>query len=275
MKKRIVFGILSFAMVVIGGVNMNAQTYGPQKGTKTISMQMGRAESFGNLDFYELNQNTTSYADETVIGTPYSSTYSSYSNSITNMIGVEGKYFWSSLWAARFNGSGAIISSPSQDAVTGVPALEGHEETAFPGTTIKDFRMLEGRTTKQFYLNVGVDRYFPTKYERVFPYVGAQINSTYGQMEIFDGYRGLDSEGEVISTFDTRRGEAYGLGGSLVGGIDYYLAEAFFIGFEVKVCSYLYSVKRVYHQEGMEAQDADTHSTSFLSHPSFKIGFKF
>ena len=66
-------------------------------------------------------------------------------------------------------------------------------------------------------------------------------------MEIFDGFRGFDKDAGVIPTYDNRLGEIYGVGGSLVGGFDYYFAEGLFLGIEIKAASYMYNVKEIYH----------------------------
>ncbi len=52
----------------------------------------------------------------------------------------------------------------------------------------KYYQMMEGSTTKQFYVDLGADYYFASNYSRVNPYGGVQFNSAYGQMEIFDGF---------------------------------------------------------------------------------------
>ena len=69
--------------------------------------------------------------------------------------------------------------------------------------------------------------------------------------------------------------ENYGLGGSVVGGVDYYVAEGLFLGMEIKAFSYMYSVNRIFPQPGMEGGDADNHHIGIFSNPMFKIGFKF
>lgn len=255
-------------LLLTGGVM--AQSFAPQAGDKSVALRFGRAVSFGDVSYSEVNQTTNSwnYGVANSLNWPLANTYET-SNSMTNMIGVEAKYFITSQIAARFNGAGAIVSSPAADAMM----LTG--EYGDPGTYVPGWEMTESRTTKQFYVDLGADYYFASNYSRVNPYGGVQINATYGQLEIADGYRGLDNDGEVIPTYDTRRGEAYGLGGSIVGGIDYYLSEGMFLGIEIKAFNYMYNAKRVFHESGMEAQDAATHNTAFLSQPVLKLGFRF
>nr|WP_319399365.1 BT1926 family outer membrane beta-barrel protein [uncultured Carboxylicivirga sp.] len=268
MKKKVIFSIA--CVLGLCSLSINAQDYAPQAGDKIVSLRLGKAVDYPSLSSYEVNRGTTNSSVNMAQPVTRSSFFNDNS-SIVNAIGVEAKYFITSNIAARIAGGGLMVSSPSQDAVEGV----GDVYNDYPGTAIPGYAHMEGRTTMQFYGDLGVDYYFTTKVPRLFPYVGLQGNGVYGQMEISDGYRGLDGNGQVIPSYDTRRGEVYAFGGSLVGGVDYYLAEGFFFGFEIKAASYMYNVKRIFHQQGMEAQDADSHVTSLFAEPVIKLGFKF
>ena len=270
--KKILF-VCIVCVLSLGGFSyqVKAQEYAPQAGDKIVSLRLGKAVGVGYVNYYDVNQ-VANGMQNTRISQPSSVANGFTSNEIVNAIGVEAKYFLTSNIALRFAGSGILSSSPARDAQEGVQDPDGNN---YPGATIPGFRHLEGKTTKQFYIDLGADYYFTTKIARLQPYAGVQVNSLYGQLEIFDGYRGLDGNGEVIPTYDTRRGEAYGLGGSIVGGIDYYLGEGFFLGLEIKGVSYMYNVNRIFHQPGMEAQESAAHNTSFLTQPVLKIGFKF
>jgi len=270
--KKILFVCIICVLSLLGISNtVSAQEYAPQTGDKIVSLRLGKAVSVGYVSYNSVNQ-VANGSQNTHISQPNSVANDFTNNNIVNAIGIEAKYFLKSNIALRFAGSGILSASPAQDVTEGVQDPDGNN---YPGTTIPAFRHLEGKATKQFYLDLGADYYFATKIARLQPYLGVQLNSNYGQLEIFDGYRGLDGGGEVIPTYDTRRGEAYGLGGSVVGGVDYYLAEGLFLGLEIKAASYMYNVNRIFHQPGMEAQEAATHNTSFLTQPVIKLGFKF
>ncbi len=273
----------------------HAQGIGPQGGDLSFSLILGKAQMVAEdfIGFGEVDQvpNSSIWETDTYITVP-SLNFSS-GNTVTSMVGVEAKYFMTPRIAIRFSGSGAINSSPSRDATPAV-APENNVDMS-PGTFIPGFMMTEGRTLGQFFATLGGDYYFATKREKVHPYAGVQINGAYGLMEIFDGFRGIAPEESphyadpdpipkrlrvpnnngVITTWDTRRGEAWGIGTSLVGGVDYFLAEGFFFGFEIKVASYMYTGKRLFHQPGMEAQEASTFNTAFLAMPMVKLGFSF
>lgn len=306
--------IMSMVVCVLLGMflvqGVHAQETGPQGGELSFSLVLGKGMLVApEFWYYEVNQVTDEYMwydPETVITPPSISYYSG--NDVTSMVGVEAKYFITPQIAVRFSGSGSINSSPSRDAT---PAIVPDDRSDMgPGTFIPGFKMTEGRTVGQFFATLGGDYYFSVGRERIHPYAGIQFNSAYGLVEIFDGFRGLASRevedtdlpdpfyptppakigtkssitgdvsstryrDEVITTWDTRRGEAWGVGGSVVGGVDYYLAEGFFFGFEIKVASYMYTGKRLFHQPGMEAQEAATFNTAFLAMPMVKLGFSF
>ena len=272
MRKLIMSWLFSGVMLLTPLV-VSAQEFGPQAGDMSLSLRFGRAVSFSDIDAYEVDMSTEndySENDLPAANEPYSINYST-SSSFTNISGVEFKYFVTNQIAVRFSGSGALSGLPSQDQTPGVTDPSG---VNYPGTTIPGWSMLEGKTTKQFYIDLGADYYFTSKYDRVSPYGGLQFNSVYTQMEIFDGFRGVEDD-EVIPTYDTRRGEGFSYGFSVIGGIDYYLTDALILGIEVKALSYMYAGKKIFHQPGMSAQAADKHVMSFLAQPSIKLGFRF
>lgn len=272
MKKTI---MMIVAFVLLGSFltrEASAQEgIGPQGGDLSFSLILGKTQMLpsGFLSISEVDQTpySTSLSDASnaYINPPDVNFYSG--SSLTSMVGVEIKYFFSPQLALRFSGSGSINSSPALDAV---PAIRIDNQVILPG-----YRMTTGRTIGQYFANLGVDYYFSTGRERVHPYAGVQFNSGYGLMEIFDGYRGLDYNDEPLTIWDVRRGEVWGLGGSLVGGVDYFLAEGFFFGFEISAVSYLYTGKQLFHQAGMDAQGVGVHNTAFLAMPTVKLGFSF
>lgn len=249
-----------------------AQTTAPKAGNISVALKFGKAVSFSDLRFYEVNNGAT-YNNGVLpeLASPKMGSYSEF-NSFTNMIGIEGKYFVTDKIATRLSASGAIKSQPATDFVEGVEDPEGIN---YPGTIVHSYPMQLGYNSKQFYLDLGADYYFSVGSPRLHPYGGIQLNTAYTNLEIWDGYRGLDNNREVIPTRDTRKGEVFAWGGSLIAGVDYYLAEGFFLGVEIKALNYLYAGKKVYPQTGVAPQTANNHNTLFLSQPVLKIGFSF
>lgn len=270
--KHLFISCLILCLSFIANHSMKAQASGPQPGDLSMAIKFGKAISFSDLNASELYRSGMVNHNNTLpkLQNPSSADFST-ENSVTNMIGAEIKYFLTSNVAIRLSGGGSIQSNPSKDAVSGVEDPSGEY---YPGTYLPSYSMSEGYTKQQYYIDLGTDYYFATS-SRVNPYAGVQFNGSYGQMELFDGFAGLDSNNEVIPTKDTRKGEAFAWGGSLVGGADYYIAEGFFIGIEIKALNYMYAGKKLYPQSGMEPQTADNRNWMFLSQPSLKLGFSF
>lgn len=251
--------VLSIVLIISAGLVMAQGGFGAQAGDISVSLQLGHAEDFDDLQFVQKN------ADSYSIFAPSNSTSSTYNNSLVNMIGVEGKYFVASNIAVRLSGMGTISNTPAQQDVPGVPNPDNGIE-GLPNMVIPSYSDVPSTSFHKYILNVGGDYYFSTGGTRVFPYAGGQLNMNYGQRKDFTL---LDDDlGERVS-------ETYGLGGSVVGGVDYYIGEGFFLGVEVKAFSYMYSVAKMFPQPGMEALDADNHSVNILTNPMVKLGFTF
>lgn len=270
--KHIFISCLILCLSFIANHSAKAQATGPQAGDLSVAIKFGKAISFSDLDAYEIYRSGLANYTNTLpkLQNPSSADFST-ENSVTNMIGAELKYFLTAKVALRLSGGGSIQSNPSKDMVTGVEDPDGDY---YPGTYLPGYSMSEGYTKQQYYIDLGTDYYFSTN-TRVNPYAGVQFNGSYATMEMFEGYAGLDNNGEVIPTKDTRKGEAFAWGGSLVGGADYYIAEGFFIGIEIKALNFMYAGKKLYPQSGMEPQTANNQNWMFLSQPSLKLGFSF
>lgn len=296
MKKIIFLFILAISILSSQSLMFAQENYGPVAGDKTLSLKFGRAASF-DISYYEIDYaaqsfyNNTGSNDANLVNSsmmqPYTATRNSNYHNMNNAIGIEMKYFLTNRVALRFSGSGIISGAPAQNAVEGIaftsespyyegeiPVYHGGDEI-LPELVIPGYQHQPGFNETRFLFDVGADYYFKSKLERIFPFAGIQFNSTYASTRIFDGYRGTNDEGEVIPSFPDRKGESYGLGGSIVGGLDYYLASGFFIGLEIKVASIMYNTKKVFPTEGVSPQTGATYNSLFLNDPVLKVGFKF
>ncbi len=255
--------LLSIILTMTVGLVM-AQGFGPQAGDISVSLKLGKAENFSNLKLlYMYNGTYTIYS-------PSNTTASTSSNSIVNMIGVEGKRFLSSNIAVAVNFMGTMSNSPGQDAVEGVSYYD--EDTYETTVMVPAYESVSTTGEYKFVGSIGADYYLSVGNDRIYPYVGGRIQGLYGRSEVIPI---VDYEDVDTYAIDEQIAENYGLGGAVVGGIDYYIGSGIFLGFEVKVGSYLYSVSRFFPNSGLEAIEASNHSITFLSNPMFKIGFTF
>lgn len=257
-----------------GGFAFAQSGFGPVAGDVTVSLQLGRAESFSNLTYVQKPVDTNN--GQYYLSAPYATTVSSNDNSLVNMIGVEGKYFLSNQIALRLSGMGIIDLTPAQEETPGATVslynyfdpktVQMLQSQGVTDVVIPSYAPIESKTTHRFVGNIGADYYFQVASPRVHPYLGVLATFNYGRHQ----YYTLDDDDLGSRFFET-----YGIGASLTGGVDYYLAEGMFVGLEIKAFSYLYSVNNLTPMPGVETYDADSHTVGFLTNPMFKIGFKF
>jgi outer membrane protein W len=266
--------IIAYVFIALGTASLaHAQnSFGPAAGDITVSMKLGRAESFQNMQYVQSPLST--YNGSYYLSAPYATSVSSSNNSLVNMVGVEARYFVTSQIAVRLNGMGIIDLTPGQDQVPGlIWSDEKLQAAGIDDVVLPSYSSIESRTTHQFVGNIGVDYHFAVKSPRVSPYLGVMGSFNYGRTQ----YYAMDEDPTTPSGIELspRFFETYGLGGSLVGGVDYYISEGMFIGLEIKAFSYLYSVNKMMPMAGVEAYDASNNNIGFLTNPMLKIGFKF
>lgn len=266
--------LIAYLFIALGPASLaQAQNgQGPAAGDITVSMKLGRAESFQNMQYVQSPLST--YSGSYYLSTPYATTVSSNDNSLVNMVGVEAKYFVTGQIAVRLNGMGIIDLTPGQDQVPGlILSDEKLQAAGIDDVVLPSYSAIESKTTHRFVGNIGVDYYFTVNSPRVCPYLGVMGSFNYGRTQ----YYAMDDDPTTPSGIELspRFFETYGLGGSLTGGVDYYVADGMFIGLEIKAFSYLYSVNKMMPMAGVEAYDADNSNIGFLTNPMLKIGFKF
>lgn len=280
--KRIllIFVILSWFGSLQAQEKDKNEVIGPVKGTVTASMIFGNATS--NSGWLQLPGNSqSSYS----VYSPYSTNYPT-SNYLANMIGVEGKWFFSDKWALRLSGASLLSATPGYEGVAGVsltqdlnlltPGSVGSGSSYQYGTTssstiIPTYNDVPARATSDVIINIGVDKYFSTKNEHLFWYASPVVNFQYGRKTGFE-VAGVDPTKDPGTT---RYGESLGIGLSGVFGAEYYTKTGIVFGFELRGVSYLYSMNSILPVEGMKLLSSDNHSVSFLSQPTIKVGFRF
>jgi outer membrane protein W len=204
-------------------------------------------------------------------------------NDITNMIGVEFRYFVSNKIALKFNGSAIFRNTPARDNVQGVtPATSGAVDSASSNAGwIPNYAATVMDNSLNINVSVGGEYHFISS-GKLSPYLGVMIPFCYGRRSMYDPTvtvdmtKSLDDATAVkITDVGDRHIEQIGFGGQLIAGGDYNLSESLFIGLEIKPISYLYAYNIKYPAPGLESRKADTHAWGFFTQPVFKIGFRF
>ena len=189
-------------------------------------------------------------------------------NSITNMAGIQAKYFVTNRIEVNGMFSMDIGVQPQRYYTEGFQFEEG---VALPGN-----KFVLGRLTNDWIATVGSNYYFNNCNGRIFPYLGilggfqhARIQTTLPYTGVFLGEEELP---EVVYAY-ARAGEVFGITGAITAGIEYNLLPGLNIAFEVRPFSYMYTLGRMY-EEGLN-WNANVHSFKFFAMPQFKIGIRF
>lgn len=69
--------------------------------------------------------------------------------------------------------------------------------------------------------------------------------------------------------------ETFYLKGAVLGGVDYFITDNFFIGATLNLFDYTYAVSRHKPQEGLASLAADAHNFGAIASPTLRIGFRF
>jgi len=278
MRKFLLLGAMLLSMVV----SVYAQEeeagsgYAPAAGDFTGAVLFGRGTFLNVPNAPDAPWNNTNW---TVSGqAPSQSTVRAGSNTITNMLGVEGRYFVTDIIAAKLSGGAIFGSTPERP---NNPAFTSSSSNA---AWIPAYEAVQKEKTVDICINIGGEYHFPsTKFERVFPYVGANFPLLYGRRTQYDPTIALRNEiveGQTVQVpyavdVGLRHSEVFGWGIQAVAGIDYYLQEALYMGFEFKPISYLYTYSNKLPAPGLPDLEANNHTWAFFSQIYFKVGFKF
>ena len=221
------------------------------------------------------------------------------SNSLVNLIGIQGKYFLSDRWDVNLMFSMNINATPSKNYVEGDYTVE---EMPIMGA-----KYTEGRISNAWNVAVGSNYYFNTKNERINLYVGGLLGWQMGRIETTTPYTGettynedalfiedendanynseynvygpnhdADLTGESVQLYtpNSRAGQIFGLKVAGVAGIEYSLAPGLILGFEVQPVAYRYDHIQIC-PKGQAAYKVGHHNINFFATPNLKIGFRF
>lgn len=271
MKKYIIISALLFCLLPSVLAQEETAAFGATKGDFSGAVLFGRGSFLvTGLDVPSAPYNNTGWS---VSGSaPYLNAVEAGYNDVSNMLGVEGKYYLSNKFALKISGGAIYRGTPSRGNLPSVidPSAPNSVWIPYYNAVIQDQRIDAN-------LNLGADFIFPSKkYDRIFPFVGFNIPLMYGRRSVFDPTITVNSDGSfVIADVGVRHAEIIGFGLQSTAGIDYYLAKGLFMGFEFKPVSYVYAYNRKLPAPGLEVLEADTHTWSLFSQIYFKIGFNF
>jgi hypothetical protein len=252
-----------------------AADYAPAAGDFSASLLLGRGNFMNSgLDAAVPGVPTSSW--QVPGSAPVNNTVDANSNDVTNMVGVEVRYYLMDDLAVKLSGGAIIRNTPAQ---TNVPGFinSGDNKAAW----IPAYASVKADNRVETNVNVGAEKIFTTKYNRVFPYVGVTIPFYYSRQSFYDPTI-IDTDPNSSSPSDpdvvdlgVRSAEIVGFGGQIVGGFDFYLFEGMYMGFEIKPVSVVYAYMVKSPGSGLPAGEAQNTTYTFFSQPFLKIGFRF
>lgn len=312
----LLLSVASVAPITAQQYSSGDASFAPKKGQWQVSAVIGNNQMFNQNMTYLLpnywNPNNNNYPQVGLGGYGnqsndpgvYLNLGNLNSNSLVNLIGIQGKYFLTDRWDVNLMFSMNINATPKKDYIEGDYTVEE--------MPIMASRYMEGRISNAWNVAIGSNYYFNTKNERINLYVGGLLGWQMGRIETVTPYTGeyyddsndyQNSDGTNIGTGDTdsnedlpmgegdvnmnegkdpvqlytpnsRAGQIFGLKVAGVAGIEYSLSPGLILGFEVQPVAYRYDHIQIC-PKGQAAYKVGHHNINFFATPNLKIGFRF
>ncbi len=190
-------------------------------------------------------------------------------NSITNMAGIEAKYFVTDKIDINLGFSMNMSLTPKRDFIEG--------DLTVADMPIPDYMYINAEMSNKWFASVGSNYYFTTKNNRIFPYLGIRAGYQMGWLGINRPYTGInDVNGDPIEIYTDsyRAGQMIGISSSIIGGLEYNISEGLNIGFELAPFNYNFGSIQ-FQPTGMQPYVADSHQFKLFMTPVFKLGVRF
>lgn len=270
-------------------------SFAPKKGQWEVSLMLGKSGGFYNENTSYLLPDITAPGASTGLpngGVPGSDASASgylnqylnidgfNGNSLVNIIGVQGKYFWQDCWSVSFSGGMNIGVTPKKDYIESQTLFTEDLDLDEPSLSIPGQKYINATATNNFFVNAGVERYFRTGNRRIFPYVGATVGFQMARVETREPYTGsyIEVDGEKVERQvyfpGGKVGQMFGIKGAAVAGVEYDLMQGLFIALEFQPLSYRYDVVQIAPQ-GFDHYNLCHHNIKIFDMPTLRVGFRF
>ena len=279
------------------GSESDGVLFAPKKGQWQVSVLLGGGNNFYNeKTSYLLPTFTNTEGSVGLPGTAqgdlnrYLNIDGLNNNSLTNILGIEGKYFLSDCWDINFQFSMNINLTPKKDYVEG-------NYTEVPDMIIPAQDYISARMTNNWYAAVGTNRYFKVGNPRIHPYLGGSLGFQMARIETTEPYTGdtyydkddveidnetgkpvdpdeLDGLPTQVYLSGSRAGQMFGIKAAGVAGIEYSLAPGLVLGFQFQPLAYRYDVIQLC-PKGFDKYNASHHNIKIFDMPVLKLGIRF
>lgn len=307
----LLLSVASVAPITAQQYSSSDASFAPKKGQWQVSAVIGNNQMFDQSMSYLLpnywsptNQypqvGLGGYGQQSSDPGVYLNLGNLNSNSLVNLIGIQGKYFLTDRWDVNLMFSMNINATPKKDYIDGDYTIEN--------MPIMASKYMEGRISNAWNVAIGSNYYFNTKNERINLYVGGLLGWQMGRIETTTPYTGetftedeeliqiddpshpdynspyneygpnydpdLVTESVQLYTPNSRAGQIFGLKVAGVAGIEYSLSPGLILGFEVQPVAYRYDHIQIC-PKGQAAYKVGHHNINFFATPNLKIGFRF
>lgn len=196
------------------------------------------------------------------------------SNSLLNMVGVQGRYFILSNVDVNMTFGMNISMTPQRDyeQFEDETTLNYNSLMAAPA-----HRYIQGRVKSSLMTSVGGDYHFQVgKNGHLNAYTGAQFGYQLARIQTNTPWNGRE---DYVASGDayreqTEAGQVWAVKASLVGGMAVETNLGLVFGIEVSPFAYQFSAYEI-GPKGYEKFTAGHHNLTFFSNPQVKIGFRF
>ncbi|MFA6895283.1 MAG: BT1926 family outer membrane beta-barrel protein, partial [Bacteroidales bacterium] len=272
--------------------------FAPKAGQWQIDLALGQGQFFNDYSglFYLLpnaDGTSTGIGGTSYISSDLSTTVLNIGslnyNSLTNIAGIQGKYFISNRFDINLMGAYNVNMQPDKDFIegesfglSGVVNPSENEVTVGVGDIYAQKAIL-GAVTNSLMVQIGSNYYFKVKNPRINPYLGVFGQFKMARIEAYYPYTGETVESDTGDNLDEdiaiyrasgRAGQVLGFGGGITMGVGYSLAPGLILGFEVAPVAYQYSLMHLQVQ-GQNAYYAMNHNLRAFTYPQLKIGIRF
>lgn len=264
----------------------SSDALGAKAGDITGSILFGRGSflSYGSVP--SAPGSTTNW---TVYSSVPTANISANSNSASNIIGGEARYFITDLIAVNLSGGAIIRNTPELQNVqyfyinpsSSTGLTSGNDPSTSNQTWVPHYGSVVADNTIEANINAGGEYHFPSKrFNRLFPYLGANVNYYYSQRAMYDpsiyyqtSTNGTGDTDVLVYDIGVRSSKVQGIGGQAVAGIDIYIVPGIFVGLSTRPVSYLYVWTDQNPGPGLESLQAKSSTWSFFSQTFIKVGF--
>lgn len=272
MKKTIAFSLIIFGFLGAFAQETNesetTDIYAPVQGDYSMAVIFGR----GNFFQSNLAAPSSPTMNWTVEGnSPYADMVNTNDNDVSNMIGIEARYFLKNNLALKLSGGAVIRDTPARINIESFTNFEEDNNQVW----IPNYSSVKADERTDANVNVGIEYHYDSRFQRISPFVGFTVPFYYARRSEYDPAVITENNQPVIVDIGKRHTEVVGVGAQLVGGVDFHFMEGFYLGAEVKPVSYLYAYSQKSPGPGFEHLEANSNTFSFFGQTSLKLGFKF